>query len=184
MKLCVPLIVCMLLCFYMNGQSLSECYFPKNFASLISTNTKILSPVTTSNFCNSPMMSDSSMGATFYDNAYYLQKSRAQQFNGLVLMAGGSFIGAMGIRNELNRIFYETEDAKSGNDYKMEKLSYTKLAVTGLVLMAGSIPYFISALRNKNKVGLKLTCQKTSFGASPKACKKVTSLTFGIPIGR
>lgn len=183
MKLCVPFIVCMLLCFYVNGQSFNEPNFPTNLASLTSTNTKVFAPVLTAEFSKTAVPADS-LRATFYNNDYYLQRSRNQQLNGFVLMAGGSLISAIGIRNGLNRGINFKDDTNHGDEYKFEKISCTRLAVTGLVLMAGSIPYFISALRNKNKVGLKLTCQKTSFGASPKACKKVTSLTFGIPIGR
>ncbi|MEO6229841.1 MAG: hypothetical protein ABJB11_14055 [Ferruginibacter sp.] len=183
MKICIAVVICMLLSVCMNGQSLNESYFPTNFASIVNTSTKVSATVSIVDFSSSPMMIDS-LATKPYNNAWYLQKSRAQQFNGIVLIAGGSLIGAMGLHYGFNHIYDEMDDIKNGNDYKFEKSSCTRLAVTGLVLIAGSIPYFISALRNKNKVGLKLTCQKTSFGASAKACKKVTSLTFGIPIGR
>ena len=122
-----------------------------------------------------------SLGSVVYNNQYYLQKSRVQRINGLVLMAGGSVIGAFGMRN--NSIYpgsSATKDPLSANEIREQRT----LGITSLVMMAGSISYFVSSLINRNKAGLKLTSQKTSFGSSNKACKKVTSLTFAIPIGK
>ena len=90
----------------------------------------------------------------------------------------------LGIRSAL--------DINGGNSYTKsplyvnttESCNYTKLAFTGLVMIAGSIPYFLNAIKSKKLAGLKLACQKTTFGANNKACKKVTGLTFAIPIGK
>ena len=60
--------------------------------------------------------------------------------------------------------------------------TYSGLPLTGLVMVAAGISHFINFLKNKNNAGLNLACQKTSFGASNKACKKVTGITFSIPI--
>jgi len=118
-------------------------------------------------------------------NALYLQKSRAHQINAFVLMAGGSMMSAVGIRNGIMATYNTMEregPGKEQNNY--QRFSGNRMALTGLVMMAGSIPYFISALKNKNKAGLKFTSQKNSFGTNHKACKGVTSLTYAIPLGR
>ncbi|MEP7107238.1 MAG: hypothetical protein ABI760_04635 [Ferruginibacter sp.] len=114
---------------------------------------------------------------------YYLQKSKVQKINGLVLITGGSFMSFLGIRSGLDISksisFRKSLFQANSNEFN----TYSRLALTGLVIMAGSIPYFINSLKNKKIAGLKLTCQKTSFGAANKACKKVTGLTFSVPIG-
>ncbi len=150
-------------------------------------------PAAINNYSNIPLHSRLSSQKIDYDslqtsfnlNAYYLQKSRAHNINAFVLMAGGSMMSAVGIRNGMMGAYNTMERPEPGkgqNNY--ERISANRLALTGLVMMAGSIPYFISALKNKNKAGLKLTSQKNNFGTSNKACKGVTSLTFSIPLGR
>ena len=116
------------------------------------------------------------------DQQYYLQKSRSQTINGIVLMAGGSVISAVGIGYGAGNYLGTNNDPHNAAA-KYEKICGAKLALTGLAMMAGSIPYFIQALKNKDK-GLKLTCQKTTFGSCNKDYKKVTSLTFSFPIGK
>ncbi len=116
-------------------------------------------------------------------NVYYLKKSLSQKINGLVLFTGGSLVGYLGIRSGMDM----PGNSFSKNPFQpgsIDNNSSYKMALTGLVLMAGSIPYFIHSMKNKHKAGLKLTCQKTAFGASNKACKKVTGLTFAIPLGK
>jgi hypothetical protein len=65
------------------------------------------------------------------------------------------------------------------NNLKNRKLTAT---VTGFALVARTIPYFLKAIRNK--AGLRFCCQKTTFGTLNKARKKVTGITFAIPIGK
>lgn len=124
-----------------------------------------------------------STGRHLADQVNYIQRSRAHQLNGLVLFASGSIIGVSGIRssnygyNILNK--YPENNAVNTN----ERLSATRQTLTGLAMIAGSIPYFISALKNRSK-GLKLTSQRTTAGCSNKASKGITSLTFCVPIGK
>ncbi|MEO6732390.1 MAG: hypothetical protein ABIN01_14325 [Ferruginibacter sp.] len=119
-----------------------------------------------------------------FDHSYYLQKSKAQKINGLVLITGGSVMSLLGIRSVLDVSQSHSFTKDNLNTSFNENIAYSRIAITGLVMMAGSIPYFISALKNKKVAGLKLTCQKTSFGASNKARQKVTGITFSIPIGK
>jgi hypothetical protein len=116
------------------------------------------------------------------DQQYYLRKSRIHTINGLVLFAGGSVMSALGARNE-STVGFATQNLH-GQPNKYERVSSANLAVTGIVMMAGSIPYFISALRNKNKAGLKITSQRNLVCAGNKGYKKVTSITYCIPLGK
>ncbi len=109
------------------------------------------------------------------------QKSRSQQINGLALFTGGSVMGWLGLR------YYGKDWKKTAASGQFNNLNATaagKLAITGLVMMAGSIPYFICALKNKHKAGFKLSCQKTSIGVNNRACRKVTGITYAIQIGK
>lgn len=119
-----------------------------------------------------------------YDPAYYLQKSKAQKINGLVLITGGSLLGFLGTRSGWKNKGGYALRSGSFRSIEHEYTACSRVAITGMIMMAGSIPYFISALKNKYKAGLKLTCQKNSFGASNKASKKVIGLTYAIPIGK
>ncbi|MDO9373083.1 MAG: hypothetical protein Q7T76_01630 [Ferruginibacter sp.] len=67
---------------------------------------------------------------------------------------------------------------------KLGKICAAKVALTGFVLLAGNIPYFIKSLRNDDKTGLKLTSQRGRIAAGNKGFKRVTSLTFAIPLAR
>ncbi|MEO6721660.1 MAG: hypothetical protein ABIN67_14930 [Ferruginibacter sp.] len=64
---------------------------------------------------------------------------------------------------------------------KSWKLTATRLTVGGFALVARTLPYFLKAIRTK--AGLRFCCQKTTFGTFNKARKKVTGITFAIPIG-
>ena len=67
---------------------------------------------------------------------------------------------------------------------KLGKICAAKLALTGFFLMAGNIPYIIKSLRSPDKSGIKLTSQKSRIAAGNKGYKKVSSLTFAIPLAR
>jgi hypothetical protein len=118
-----------------------------------------------------------------YDQAHFLQKSKTQKSNGLVLLTGGSVISFFGISSRLDISNGDSFINSPFHSNRDQYTTYSGLALTGLVMMAGSIAYFINSWKNKNKAGLKFTCQKTSFGAPNKALKKVSGLTFSIPIG-
>ena len=68
-------------------------------------------------------------------------------------------------------------------NWKRENLLVKRFAVTGLALIASRIPAFIRSL-NLHQKGLSLRCQKTSYGSFNKARKKVTGITFSVPLGR
>lgn len=55
-------------------------------------------------------------------------------------------------------------------------------AIGGLVMLLNSVRYFATTLRTR--AGIQLCCQKTRCGSSLKAYKKVTGVTFALPIGR
>lgn len=119
-----------------------------------------------------------------YDQAYFVQKSKTQKLNGVVLLTGGSVMSILGIRSIMdvpNRYTF-AKDPRQVNLF--ENNHYSRLALTGLVMIAGSIPYFLNALKNRKLVGIKLACQKTFVGTNRKACRKVTGITFAIPIGK
>jgi hypothetical protein len=99
----------------------------------------------------------------------FLQKSKNQKTAAWILMGGGSLLGAVGF------VFLLTEAATEfANIFEPtpQKTSNTGeiLFYTGIVVMAGSIPLFISSHRNKKK-GLSLSfknetvpqLQKSSF---------------------
>lgn len=118
------------------------------------------------------------------DDADYLQKSKLQKVNGLLLITGGSVMRFLSnpARWEIPGNVSFVKSALNQNNY--ENNSGSRLALTGPVMMAGSIPYFIASLKNKKIAGIQLVCQKTSFGASNKARKKVTGITYSIPLGK
>lgn len=142
-------------------------------------------PLITPTYLNAPtsVVPEEKAEASDFNKAYYLQKSLTQKINGLVLFTGGSVIGYLGIKSGLE---FSKDFSLSKNLFRnqYENSGSCRMALTGLVLVAGSIPYFIYSLKNKNKAGLKLTCQKTSFGTTNKAYKKVTGLTFAFPLGQ
>jgi len=79
--------------------------------------------------------------------------------------------------------FYESPKNAERPKWKYENLIPKRAAVSGLMLIASSIPYLIMALQTKHK-GLRLCSQKTTYGSLNKASKKVTGITFSIPIGK
>ena len=118
-----------------------------------------------------------------YDYNYYLKKSKTQSMSGIVLITSGTLMRMLG--NRYSSDLFSGNSAKSPlYPNKNENFNCSGLALTGLIMMAGSIPYFIYALKNKKIAGLKFTCQKTSCGPSNKTYKKVTGLTFAIPLGK
>ena len=97
-------------------------------------------------------------------------------------MVNGSSIIARSGRNGLVDNYFSSKIAGLSN-WKYENLLPKRKAVTGLMMMAGSIPYLIMALQTKHK-GLTLCSQKTTYGSFNKARKKVTGITFSVPIGK
>ena len=177
MKTTVLLVVWLLCKYQLPAQNFSRLITPPPIATEIKEPSKEMEKTSSQN-----LLAQLSAKATD-DPAYYLQKSKTQQLNGLVLITGGSLISFFGTRTALNISNYPLTknpfpvNGNGGN-------ASLRIALTGLVMMAGSIPYFLYSLKNKKIAGLKLTCQKTSFGTSARACKKVTGLTFAIPIGK
>lgn len=158
--------------------------YGQNLSNAIAVNEKIMVEFVPDSFSPQIITNPGNSNSFVHDPAYYLQKSKVQKRNGLLLVTGGSVLSLLGIKNRLdntgsfslkNSSFYTNENAYT---------AFSRIAITGVIMMAGSIPYFISALKNKYKAGLKLTCQKNSFGASNKASKKVIGLTYAIPIGK
>lgn len=133
----------------------------------------------------SPIITNNTqLPATNYDQAYFVQKSKAQKLNGVVLLTGGSVMSLLGIRSIMDVPNGYTLAKNPRQVNLFENNSHSRLALTGLVMIAGSIPYFLNAIKNKKLAGLKLACQKTFIGTNKKACRKVTGITFAIPIGK
>jgi hypothetical protein len=97
-------------------------------------------------------------------------------------MASGSSIRARGGRKGLTDNYFSSKNVGLSN-WKYENLLPKRKTATGLMMMAGSIPYLIMALQTKHK-GLSLCSQKTTYGSFNKARKKVTGITFSVPIGK
>lgn len=119
-----------------------------------------------------------------YNNQFNPQTNRLQRMKAIMLFTSGSIISAVGIghgikgnHNIIDKI------TPAGQEAKYDNRSYNRLALTGLVIIAGSIPCLINALKNKHKTGLKLTSQQTTFGYAHKRGKQITSLTYSIPFG-
>ncbi len=120
-----------------------------------------------------------------YDQAYFIQKSRIQRLNGMALLTGVSVMSLLGIRSMMDISNCSYPGSKNSLQVNMFETNYnSRLALTGLVMIVGSIPYFLNALKNRKPVGLKLACQKTFVGTNKKVCRKVTGVTFAIPIGK
>jgi hypothetical protein len=165
----------------------------QNFSGVIITNlvpqekeaNEKLDPTPGNNFISPQKKGNTDKLTTpFNYHAYYLQKSKIQKLKGIVLVSGGSLASFFGIRSGLN---VYNDHSLSNNPLFNNRNKYSNgagLALTGLFMVAGSIPYFLNSFKYKKMAVLKLTCQKTSFGASNKSCKKVTGLTFSIPVGK
>ena len=97
-------------------------------------------------------------------------------------MANGSSVITASGRNGLADNYFSSKNAGRSN-WKYENLLPKRKTVTGLMMIAGSIPYLIMALQTKHK-GLTLCSQKTTYGSFNKARKKVTGITFSVPIGK
>ena len=67
---------------------------------------------------------------------------------------------------------------------KLGTICAAKVALTGFMLIAGNIPYYIRSLRTPDKTGLRLTSQKSRIAAGNKGFKRVTGLTFAVPLAR
>ena len=125
------------------------------------------------------------LAAVNNDGTCLIQKSKTQTLNGIVLLTGGSMISLLGIRSIMDVPKGSYLGLKNQLQVNLfENNNNSRLAITGLVMIAGSIPYFLNALKNRKLAGLKLACQKTFVGTNKKACRKVTGITFAIPIGK
>jgi hypothetical protein len=66
-------------------------------------------------------------------------------------------------------------------NWKRENLLVSRIALTGLALVASRIPQLIRSFKLRQK-GLSLCSQKTTYGSFNKARKKVMGITWAIPI--
>ncbi|MEJ7586420.1 MAG: hypothetical protein WKI04_02540 [Ferruginibacter sp.] len=99
-----------------------------------------------------------------------------------ILLSG---IPALVLFRKISCIDFMTKVCGQGKSLSPEKTTYTsssKRALTGLLLIRSSMPLFLKLIQNKKITGLKLACQKTSFGAGNKALRKVTGLTFSLSL--
>ena len=67
--------------------------------------------------------------------------------------------------------------------WKRENLFVSRIALTGLALVASRIPQLIRSFKLRQK-GLSLCSQKTTYGSFNRARKKVMGITWAIPIGK
>jgi len=113
---------------------------------------------------------------------YLFHENRCRYISGLVSTINGSLASTRGVQNGLAGNFSSPKNEERFK-WKYENLLPKHAAVSGLMLIAGSIPYLIMALQTKHK-GLSLCSQKTTYGSFNTARKKVTGITFSIPIGK
>ncbi|MEO5889565.1 MAG: hypothetical protein ABIQ31_04895 [Ferruginibacter sp.] len=77
-------------------------------------------------------------------------------------------------------------DIFKGGIFKSSKHKYSRrpdlVFLKQVTILPQGIPYLLNWLTNDNNVAFKVRCQKISYGASNKSCKKVTGITFCFPI--
>lgn len=84
----------------------------------------------------------------------YLKKSKSQKTIGIVLLTSGSVIATVGLAMTLSNVsgIFDPDNPPRHNSTTADILGYS-----GLVIAAGSIPFFIASSKNKKKAfGLSL----------------------------
>ena len=114
--------------------------------------------------------------ATCYD-----QKIKMPGSKGAVFLTAGDCAGYLRSGGRA-RAFNGSQFTKAIFQRLRYNYSRPRRTIARLVMMMQGIPYLINLSKNKNIAVLKFTCQKASFGASAKACKKATGITFSIPL--
>lgn len=82
----------------------------------------------------------------------YLKKSKRQQTTGIVLVSGGFAVSAVGLVVAVVSTPFAIADGFGGNTGGTESMRKgTALIYTGLIAMAGSVPFFVASGKNKKK---------------------------------
>jgi hypothetical protein len=92
-------------------------------------------------FCQQPVMSRGT-------HSYYLKKSENQQLAAKILFVGGALSAGIGLGITINNLsgLFDPNSAPPKNEKLAEVLGYS-----GLGIMAISVPFFISSIKNKQK---------------------------------
>lgn len=120
----------------------------------------------------------------------YLNKSRTQKTAAWWLLGGGLLLSGIGtaisFTESVDVVANSVAGIFSGNNNTSNSTSAVGpiLGVSGLVMMAGSIPLFISAGKNKHRAILAVRDQPVPAGLPIAVSKNITGLTFSIPIGK
>ena len=110
-------------------------------------------------------------------------QSCAQMMHVFNFIPGAKFMEPMCLKMDQNKVQGMWEQRQQ-QPVKLGKICAAKIALTSFVLMAGNIPYLIKSLRSPDKSGIKLTSQKGRIAAGNKGFKRVTGLTFAVPLAR
>ena len=127
----------------------------------------------------------------FTGNKVYQKKSRRQKTAAFVLLTGGMVTTVAGLiiitTNTLaDATIVPIFDILSGNSTSTNT-SNTQgniTCISGLAMMAGSIPFFIAASRNKHKSKMMIKYQPSPQGLPIAISKNITGLSISLPIGK
>ena len=111
------------------------------------------------------------------------QQPCAQMMHVFNFIPGAKFMEPVCLKVDQNKI-QELWEHRARQPVKLGKLCAAKIALTSFALMAGNIPYLLKSLRSPDKSGIKLTSQKGRIAAGNKGFKRVTGLTFAVPLAR
>ena len=111
------------------------------------------------------------------------QQSCAQMMHVFNFIPGAKFMEPVCLKVDQDKL-QGLREHREQQPVKLGKLCAAKIALTSLALMAGNIPYIIKSLRSPDKSGIKLTSQKARIAAGNKGFKRVTGLTFAVPLAR
>ena len=106
-----------------------------------------------------------------------------QMMNVFNFIPGAKFMEPMCLKMDQNKVQGMWEQRQE-QPVKLGKICAAKIALTSFVLMAGNLPYLFKSLRSPDKSGIRLTSQKARIAAGNKGFKRVTGLTFAVPLAR
>lgn len=136
---------------------------------------------------NTPL--ESTMATTAYfnknniPNAAFLNKSRKQKTAAWILLSGGLITTGVGVVLASTDAVVTVIDAGFNGNSTMDPTGPI-ISVTGLAMMAGSIPLFIAGAKNKRKAFLSVDKEKVGFGIPDMHNKSITGIKLTIGIGK
>jgi hypothetical protein len=117
-----------------------------------------------------------------YSRAWYSRRAKRQKTMAYVFVASGvsaSITGAYLLRSDTRTIYQVETETQRGKREARERTG-TFLAVGGLAVVAGSIPWFVSSARNRRMARLQVV-NETSFFPDPAQRRSFAAL--GLRIG-